>query len=174
MKKFVKILTLCAVMIFAMSFSVFSATKTEKASSLKLKDGTVVKVEKDFNGKVKSIQFPNEKKVELKNFQLMMSNAAKVDCSKMVNTTLATKCQQAIAAVIVTGGLATLVCLTQDSISCSAAVLAGIQATKKMYDECQEGYYSYMKNSSIKEIFQAEATKLAVKEKTNFSFKYGS
>lgn len=166
MKKTVKILTLCAVMMFAMSFSAFSATKSEKADSLKLKNGTVVKIEKDSNGKIESVQFPDGKKIEFKNFQSAFY-AAKAKCLSEANASTVDACTDAkvIAGLAVVG--ATVACVTTAGIACVIASAAAMQAIKMMSDACGGGKADQLAPCSEE---MAENRKFLIKEKTNFNF----
>lgn len=165
MKKLVKILTLCAVMMFAMSFSAYGATKSEKASFLKLSDGTVVNVNKNFNGEIKSVQFLDGKKIESKNIQSMI-NAAKAKC--LVNAATVDACTDAkvLAGLAVAG--AALTCVTTAGVACVLASAAAIQAVKMMKDACSSASES-LQPCMVEE---ARNRKFLIKDGINLNFNY--
>ena len=172
MKKIIKILTLCVVMVFAMSISVFSATKNEDVSSLKLKNGTVIKVEKDFNGKVKSIQFPNEGKVELKNIQLMFNVARKECFKKATNAFMFDACGNAKVAAGIATAAAGVACIPGigTGLGCAVASAAAIWAVKIMHETCGSSYMDGPAIALGPDEIVAKSKKLPLARKNKFHF----
>ena len=124
MKKSFKILSLCVALVFAFSFSAFGSTNGSVMSFLKLKNGTVIKVEKTLEGKVKSIQFANGKKVDYRNIQAML-NFLKINCLRLTNAIEPSACSDAwvIAGLAIAG--ATLACASLNPFACSLAHCCG-------------------------------------------------